>query len=245
MNYKEMKQGIFKERPNRFIAYCEIEGQEEKVHVKNTGRCRELLVPGVKVHLEYNDHPNRKTKYSLITVEKGEKLINIDSQAPNAVVEEALKNGTLQLNGLKSPLVKIKREQTYGHSRFDFYLETSDEKAYMEVKGVTLEQQDYVMFPDAKTERRVKHVQELIKAREAGYRAYILFVIQMEDIRYFTPHVIRHPEFASALYDAYLKGVEILAYTCKVTTDTLTLDQAVPVYLPDYEEIATILQVQN
>lgn len=241
MKYKEIKQGRFIERPNRFIAYCEIEGQIEKVHVKNTGRCRELLVPDIAVYLEYNPHPNRKTAYSLIAVQKGKRLVNIDSQAPNTVAEEALKSGQLTLPGMEK-LIKIKREQTYGKSRFDFYLEDEMHKAFMEVKGATLEQEDFVMFPDAKTERGVKHVEELMKAVEEGYKAYILFVIQMSDIRYFTPHVIRHPEFARALYTAYSKGVKVLAYTCQVEEGTLSLEQPVPVHLPSYEEIEALLK---
>ncbi len=233
MYYGEIKEAIFKERPNRFIAYCEVDGVLEKVHVKNTGRCRELLVPGVRVYLQAHDNPNRKTKYSLITVQKGERLVNIDSQAPNTVVEEALREGKLQLPNMIAPLINIKREKTYGNSRFDFYIQSQDQEAYMEIKGATLEQEDYVMFPDAKTERGTKHVEELIKAVEDGYKAYILFVIQMENIRYFMPHVARDPQFAQALYKANQKGVKILAYECKVTENMLSLTKEVPVHIPD------------
>lgn len=232
MYYNEVKEAIFKERPNRFIAYCEVDGKLEKVHVKNTGRCKELLVPGVKVYLQHHDNPNRKTKYSLITVEKGKRLVNIDSQAPNTVVEEALKKGVIKLPHMSSPLTQIKREQTYGNSRFDFYLESAHEKAFMEIKGATLEQEDYVMFPDAVTDRGTKHIEELIKAVEDGYKAYVLFVIQMENIEYFTPHAQRDPKFAKALYEASQKGVGILVYECKVTADTLEVTREVPVRIP-------------
>lgn len=235
MYYGEVKEAIFKERPNRFIAYCEVEGSLEKVHVKNTGRCKELLVPGVKVYLQVHDNPKRKTKYSLITVQKGDRLVNIDSQAPNTVVEEALKAGSIKLPNMEMPLINIKREKTYGNSRFDFYMQSQNEEAYMEIKGATLEEEDYVKFPDAKTERGTKHVEELIKAVEEGYKAYILFVIQMENIRYFTPHVARDPKFAKALYEASQKGVTILAYECKVTENTLHITKEVPVYIPNHE----------
>lgn len=231
MKYGEMKLGTFKERPNRFIAYCEVDGTLEKVHVKNTGKCKELLVLDAKVYLEVNNNPARKTKYSLITIEKGKRLINMDSQAPNSVAEEALKSGVLILPDMEMPLSLIKREKQYGHSRFDFYLESGDQKAYMEVKGVTLEEDDYVMFPDARTERGVKHIEELIKAKEEGYQAYLLFVIQMKEIRYFTPHVVRHPEFAEALKKAQEAGVHILAYECEVSPDTLVMTKPVKVIL--------------
>lgn len=237
MYYGEVKEAIFKERPNRFIAYCEVGGVLEKVHVKNTGRCKELLVPGTKVYLQVHDNPNRKTKYSLITVQKGNRLVNIDSQAPNTVVEEALKEGRLKLPSLEEPLINIKREKTYGNSRFDFYMQAQNKEAFMEIKGATLEQEDYVMFPDAKTERGTKHVEELIKAVEAGYNAYVLFVIQMENVRYFTPHVERDPKFAQALYEASQKGVKILAYECKVTKNTLSLTREVPVRIPSFKTI--------
>lgn len=231
MQYQKVVSAKFIERPNRFIAYCEVAGQVEKVHVKNTGRCRELLVPSATVYLEESNNPNRKTKYSLIAVQKGDLLINMDSQAPNSVVEEALRSGKVPLEGLEGSLTKIKREVTYGDSRFDFYLEAGMQKAFMEVKGVTLEEDGIVRFPDAPTERGVKHVEELIKAKKAGYEAYILFVVQMEKAQYFTPHEVRHPAFANALREAARQGVKILAYTCKVTPDTLQLQAPLEVKL--------------
>lgn len=231
MQYQKVVVAKFIERPNRFIAYCEVAGQVEKVHVKNTGRCRELLVPSATVYLEESNNPNRKTKYSLIAVQKGDLLINMDSQAPNSVAEEALQLGMVQLEGLEGGLTKIKREVTYGDSRFDFYLEAGMQKAFMEVKGVTLEEDGIVRFPDAPTERGVKHVEELIKAKKAGYEAYILFVVQMEKAQYFTPHEVRHLAFANALREAARQGVKILAYTCKVTPDTLQLQVPLEVKL--------------
>ena len=231
MEYNKIKEAIFIERPNRFIAFCQVEGQREKVHVKNTGRCKELLLEGARVYLEESQNPTRKTKYSLITVEKDERLINIDSQAPNQVVDEALKKGQLCLPGLEGPLEVIKRESTYGTSRFDFYLETAGQKAFIEVKGVTLEEDNYVLFPDAPTERGLKHIKELIAARKEGYKCYVIFVIQMSGVTYFMPHKERHPEFAHALEEASKQGVHLLAYDCLVTPSSLTLGEGVEVRL--------------
>ncbi len=231
MKYEQVTKAIFLERPNRFVAYCEVEGTTHKVHVKNTGRCKELLVPGVVVYLEESQNPNRKTKYSLIAVEKGNLLINMDSQAPNQVVEEALRMENIKLPGIVGPFICIKREKTYGQSRFDFYLETEKEKIFIEVKGVTLEEEGIVRFPDAPTERGVKHVEELISATKEGYKCYVLFVVQMARARYFTPHEARHPEFAKALVNAAQNGVGILAYTCQVAPDTLMIDQPLEVRL--------------
>lgn len=227
MKYDNMIRAIFIERPNRFIALCEVNQEVCKVHVKNTGRCAELLIKGVVVYLEENNDPKRKTKYSLIAVEKGSRLINMDSQAPNEVVEEALTSGKLQLPGLEEGLTFIKREVTYGDSRFDFYIESDEKKGFIEVKGVTLEQEDYVMFPDAPTIRGLKHVEELMIARQEGYYCYILFVIQMKGVRYFKPHVERQEAFAKALKRAEALGVNILAYDCLVTPDKLELHQRV------------------
>ena len=162
MNYKKVIKAKFIERPNRFIAYCKINETIEKVHVKNTGRCRELLIPNCTVYLEESDNANRKTKYSLIAVQKGNRLINMDSQVPNKVVQEALINKTIVLPGLDEEISFIKPEKTYGNSRFDIYLETENKKAFIEIKGVTLEEDGVVLFPDAKTERGVKHIKELI-----------------------------------------------------------------------------------
>lgn len=175
MKYNKIVKGKFIERPNRFIAYCDIDGKVEKVHVKNTGRCKELLIEGCTVYLEESDNPNRKTKYSLVAVEKGKRLINMDSQIPNKVVYEALENGLIQLPGLNEEITYIKPEQKYHDSRFDIYLETKNKKVFIEIKGVTLEENGVVMFPDAKTERGVKHINELIKAKNDGYECYIFF----------------------------------------------------------------------
>lgn len=231
MKYQQMVKATFIERPNRFVAYCEVEGERYKVHVKNTGRCKELLMPGGTVYLEKSNNPNRKTPYSLIAVEKGDLLINMDSQAPNVVVEEALKSGVIQLPNIKEPLQTVKREQTYGQSRFDFYCEAGMEKIFIEVKGVTLEEDGIVRFPDAPTERGVKHLEELISAHQSGYKSYVIFVVQMEEAMYFTPHEKRHPAFAKTLRKAVNSGVEVLAYTCKVTPSSLEIIKPLEVRL--------------
>ncbi len=228
MKYQHIVQAEFVERPNRFIAYVDIEGKREKVHVKNTGRCKELLVKGAKVYLEKSDNPNRSTAYDLVAVEKGNRLVNIDSQAPNKVVEEWLWTRQLFPN-----LVLVRPETTYGKSRFDFYIETKQEKIFMEVKGVTLEEDGVVRFPDAPSERAVKHVEELIQAKRDGYRVFVLFVIQMADVKYFTPNEDTHKEFAQALAKAVEAGVELLAYDCLVTPDTMILQNAVPVEIKE------------
>lgn len=226
MQYNNMKTGIFIERPNRFIAYVMIEGKLEKCHVKNTGRCKELLIEGVEVYVECHNDPKRKTQFSLIGVKKGNTLINMDSQAPNKVVMEWLKAGNLYPNP-----TFLKGEKTYGQSRFDFYMEQLDRKCYIEVKGVTLEENGVAMFPDAPTERGVKHILELCKCIEDGYEAYIIFVIQMKGIKEFRPNTIRQPEFHQALIEANKKGVKILAYDCIVTKNSLIIDQEIPISL--------------
>ena len=179
MKYNKVVEAKFIERPNRFVAYCDINGEIEKIHVKNTGRCKELLVPGCTVYLEESDNPNRKTKYSLISVIKENRLINMDSQVTNKMVCEALKDKSLILPGFDEEITLIKPEKTYENSRFDVYLEGKTKKAFIEIKGCTLEEDNIVKFPDAKTDRGVKHVKELIKAKEDGYLAYIIIVIQM------------------------------------------------------------------
>ena len=199
MNYKNITDGIFRQRLNRFEATVEICGKAETVHVKNTGRCKELLVPGCKVFLERSENPKRKTAYDLTAVEKKREgkpplLINMDSQIPNAAAEEWLKKGNLF-----SKNAKIKREVKFGNSRFDFYIEDGGKKAFLEVKGVTLEKDGIALFPDAPTTRGVKHINELISAKERGFDCYILFVIQMKEISAFMPNRETHPEFADAL----------------------------------------------
>lgn len=231
MNYKTIVEAKFIERPNRFIAYCEIDKVIEKVHVKNTGRCKELLVPNCTVYLEESDNPNRKTKYSLIAVKKGNRLINMDSQIPNKVVQEALMNKTIELPNLDEEITFIKPEKTYGNSRFDIYLETETKKAFIEIKGVTLEEENIVLFPDAKTERGVKHIKELIEAKKEGYYTYVIFVVQMKDVRYFTPNRKMHKELADTLIEAENLGVKVLAYDCKVTPNSIEIKDEVKVKL--------------
>ena len=235
MKYPNIYPGSFIDRPNRFIAYVECAGRTETVHVKNTGRCAELLQPEVPVYIQKSDNPERKTGWDLIAVEKGDRLINMDSQAPNKVAQEWICAG-----GLVPDPVLVKPEYTYENSRFDFYVETKNQKILVEVKGVTLEEDGVVRFPDAPSERAAKHVQELKKARKAGYEAYVLFVIQMKGVRYFTPNRQTHPEFAEALQEAAEAGVKILARDCVVTTDSMTLADEVPVVLgqPELHEMA-------
>lgn len=234
MKYNHIVPAKFLERPNRFIAYVEIAGRKETVHVKNTGRCRELLQPGASVYLEKSDNPARKTQYDLVAVQKGDLLINMDSQAPNKVVEEWLRTGELFPD-----VVTVRPETTYGNSRFDFYVETSSERIFIEVKGVTLEEDGVVRFPDAPSERAVKHVEELVQAHRDGYQVYVLFVIQMEEARFFTPNKDTHPAFAQALIEAAGQGVEVLAYSCSVTPDSLQIKSPVPVKLGEPEAFVT------
>lgn len=226
MNYEHIVEGRFLERPNRFIAMVDIEGRIQKVHVKNTGRCRELLKEGVQVYLNKSDNAGRSTAYDLVTVRKGNRMINMDSQAPNKVVLE-----WLQMGILFPDVVSIRPEASYGNSRFDFYIETQRDKIYMEVKGVTLEENGVVRFPDAPSDRAVKHLEELIAAKQEGYQAFVMFVIQMESVEYFTANCDTHPEFALALQKAAKAGVQILAYDCEVTTQSMMVNHPVPVLL--------------
>lgn len=230
MKYRHIVPGAFVERPNRFVAYVDIAEKREKVHVKNTGRCKELLTEGARVYLEKSSNPNRSTAYDLVAVEKGNRMINMDSQAPNKVVEE-----WLLTKELFPDLILVRPETIYGQSRFDFYVETKQEKILLEVKGVTLESEGVVRFPDAPSERAVKHVEELIRARAEGYRTMILFLVQMEDVLYFVPNEETHRAFADALVRARAAGVEILAYDCMVTADSMAVHRQVPVYLKESE----------
>ena len=266
MKYNHVLSGTFLQRPNRFIAHVLIDSKEEICHVKNTGRCHELLIPGCIVYCAVSDNLQRKTKFDLIAVEKrvtyptitnhqeipvatttsseaietngatnskadpGSShllLVNMDSQAPNAAVKEWLQSDA-------SPFGKIdylKPECKFGNSRFDFYLEKENRKIFLEVKGVTLEDNGIVLFPDAPTERGVKHVRELIHCHEQGFETWVLFVVQMECALYFTPNRKTHPQFADALREAQEAGVQLLAYTCKVTPAAMTLDKALPIVL--------------
>ena len=226
MRYTNIMAGKFLARPNRFIAHVEIAGREEIVHVKNTGRCKELLLPGATVYVQHFPEGKRKTKYDLIAVEKQNLLINMDSQAPNKVVQEWLME--------QEPFGKItylKPECKHGDSRFDFYLETEAKKMFIEVKGVTLEEKGVVMFPDAPTERGVKHVQELCHCLEQGYEAAIIFVVQMSGSRYFTPNRRTHAAFVTALEQAAASGVQLMALTCAVTPDSLIINGTLPIHL--------------
>ena len=224
MKYNNIVEGIFIERPNRFIAYVEVDGVVNKCHVKNTGRCKELLIKGVKVYLEKSDNPNRKTQYSLIAVQKGDILINIDSSAPNKVVKEWLEVHTEELG-----ITVLKPEKTYNKSRLDFYYETKDKKVYMEVKGVTLLDGDVARFPDAPTERGIKHIEHLIELKKQGYETYIMFVIQCKGVKRFEPNDVTHKAFGDVLREAYKTGVNVVAYDCVVTKQYIEIDKAVRV----------------
>jgi len=226
MKYKETEKAVFLKRPNRFIAEVEIQGKRETVHVKNTGRCKELLIPGAEVILEKSGNPNRKTKYDLICVNKQGRLVNMDSQIPNKAAEEWIKKG-----GLFPEEVTIRPEKKYGNSRFDLYVESPVRRAFVEVKGVTLEENNIVRFPDAPTVRGIKHVEELIHCMEEGYEAYLLLVIQMKGVKKFMPNWDTQPEFGEALIKAEKAGVKILARDCLVTEDTIEIQEEVPVDL--------------
>ncbi|AGA68359.1 sugar fermentation stimulation protein [Desulfitobacterium dichloroeliminans LMG P-21439] len=226
MHYKNIRAGKFISRPNRFIARVEINGKEEVCHVKNTGRCKELLLPGVEVYVQEADYEHRKTKFDLIGVRKGNRLINMDSQVPNKVFREWLE-GREYFQDLRL----IKPESKFQTSRFDFYLEAAQRKIFVEVKGVTLEEEGVVLFPDAPTERGVKHILELCQAIDAGYDAYIVFIIQMKDVKFFTPNAKTHQAFAEALIQAKNHGVKILALDCEVTEDSIEARDFVEVRL--------------
>ena len=226
MQYGKILPARFLSRPNRFVARVEAEGEELVCHVKNTGRCWELLVPGATVWLEESPNPSRKTKFDLIAVEKGDRLINMDAQAPNKVFGEWAAAG-----GFREGLTLLRPETTYMSSRFDFYWESSKGRGFVEVKGATLEEDGVVRFPDAPTLRGVKHLDELVKAHKAGYEAAVCFVIQLEDVRWFAPNDVTHPEFGQALRRAAQAGVEILAMDCAVTPQSLTMGKSVPIRL--------------
>lgn len=220
MKYSNIVKGAFVSRTNRFIANCEMDGKLQICHVKNTGRCKELFVEGATVYLQKADNPNRKTLYDLIAVQKGNRLINIDSQVVNGV---ALEYMPVLFDNIKL----IKPECVYRNSRFDIYLETETDKIFVEVKGVTLEKDGTALFPDAPTERGVKHLKELQKAVADGYKAFVLFVIQMDNALHFEPNRITHPEFAEELKNAQKNGVTVLAYSCTVTPDEIKIKDKV------------------
>lgn len=228
MKYESIIPGRFLARPNRFIAYVDVDGKQVIAHVKNTGRCRELLTPGATLYLQDwgDDHKGRKTRYDVIAVEKGSLLVNMDAQAPNKVFAEWANSGRFV-----SGLTLLRPETTWGSSRFDFYWETAEKRGFTEVKGVTLEENGYVRFPDAPTQRGVKHLEELIRAQEAGYEAAVCFVIQMEGMRCFSPNDKTHPAFGDALRKAAKAGVRVLAMECHVTPETLEITREVAVVL--------------
>ncbi len=231
MKYEKIVSAQFLSRPNRFVAQVLLDGEEISVHVKNTGRCRELLIPDSVVYLEDFSYRQGKRKllYDLIAVRKGNLLINMDSQAPNKVAGEALENGSIKLPDM-SELTIIHPEKVYGDSRFDFYIEDKNsEKGFVEVKGVTLESDGIASFPDAPTDRGVKHIKELVRAMENGYHSYVLFVIQMSGIKLFTPNDATHRKFGDTLRYAAEKGVHILAYECAVTPDSLEITRAIQI----------------
>ena len=224
MRYERVVTGRFISRPNRFIAKVEVDGKEETVHVKNTGRCKEILRPGVTVVLFDSENPERKTRYDLIAAYKGDMLINIDSQAPNKAFQEFI-----PVSGLFGDDPLIHPEYTHGDSRFDFYIENGERKIFVEVKGVTLEHDGICSFPDAPTERGLKHLRGLKRAVDEGYECYAAFVIHMKPMVYLTPNYATHEEFGQVLEEVNKAGVGILAYDCIVEPDSMTVDSPVPV----------------
>ncbi|MBQ3193001.1 MAG: DNA/RNA nuclease SfsA [Oscillospiraceae bacterium] len=225
MTYTNMHPGIFLARPNRFIAHIDMEGQTEIVHVKNTGRCRELLPVGARVWCQKSDNPARKTKFDLITVKKGDRLINMDSQAPNIAAGEWLRSGGL------GNAENVRAEVKHGDSRFDFSFSLNGKPCFLEVKGVTLETDGVCAFPDAPTERGAKHLRGLTRAVQEGYGGYVLFVIQMENVKYLHPNDATDPEFGKALREAAANGVQVLAVDCNVTVEEMKIGKFVPVVL--------------
>jgi len=226
--YAKVSSGFFVRRINRFVADVEVCGKTERVHVKNTGRCKELLLPGTVVYLNETTNQNRTTKFDLVTVEKGDRFINVDSGAPNIVFREFLQSGQY-LDGVTF----VKPEARYGASRFDFYVEADKRRIFIEVKGVTLEENGVVLFPDAPTQRGVKHLDELTNCRSDGYEGRVVFVVQMRGVRYFTPNRKMHPAFGAALDRARNAGIAVEAYDCFVTQDSMTIGRAVEVRLAD------------
>lgn len=226
MKYTQpITEGTFLARPNRFIAHIQIDGKEEICHVKNTGRCRELLTKGATVYCADCLSPSRKTRYDLIAVQKGQRLINMDSQAPNAAAKTWLQAGGL------GEIEALKAEYTFGNSRFDFSFLKNGKRCFLEVKGVTLETDGVCAFPDAPTQRGVRHLQELKRLQQEGYGCYVLFVIQMADVKYLHPHDATDPAFGKALREAAAAGVTVLCYDCAVTPDTMTIGKPVSVRL--------------
>ncbi len=230
MQYSDIHKAVFLERPNRFIAHCTVDGMLETVHVKNTGRCRELLVPGATVYLEKSSNPNRKTSYDLVTVETPFGLVNMDAAAPNQVAGELLRAGAI----LSSPTL-VQPEVRFGASRLDFYAENDRQRLFVEVKGVTLRQGEWAVFPDAPTVRGAKHMGELVQAVAQGYRAMALLIVQMGGCTAFRPNRETDPAFCRALRDARAAGVEVRAVDCRVTPNTVTANRELPVDLDGHK----------
>lgn len=232
VKYDRIRTGFFESRPNRFIAQVKLDGRIETCHVKNTGRCRELLIPGASVYLQEADKPERKTRFDLVAVRHQDgRIVNIDSQIPNKIVGEWLEKGQLF-----SKAAQIYPERRFGNSRFDFYVEDGKRKAFLEVKGVTLDEGGTARFPDAPTERGVRHMRELVSCLEAGYEAYLIFVVQMKGIREVQANWVRHREFGEVLAEIADRGVQVLAFDCQVTSEEIVLDQQLPVNFDNYEE---------
>lgn len=226
MEYKNIRQAKFISRKNRFTAEILIDGKVQLCHVKNTGRLKELLLKDARVYVEEHDDASRKTRFSLIAVQKGGEVVNIDSQAPNKVFYEWVRNG-----GFIDGVTLIKPEKTFGNSRFDCYIEAGDRKMFVEVKGVTLEKNGVALFPDAPTERGVKHLRELCECKKEGYEASIVFVVQMKGVHSFTPNSDTHAEFAKTLKECALCGVDVICVDCEVTPSTLKIDERVKIRL--------------
>jgi len=226
MTYPNVSPAVFLSRPNRFIAHALLDDAEVICHVKNTGRCKELLVHGATVYIQKSESPLRKTQYDLIAVRKGPRLINMDSQAPNRVFYERLQNGRY----IES-ITRIKPEARFGTSRFDFYVEAGERRIFIEVKGVTLEEDGVALFPDAPTERGVRHLRELAQCVAVGYEAHVVFVVQMSEVCYFTPNDTTHVAFGEALRDAAAAGVEVAALDCIVEPDRLEINGEIPIKL--------------
>lgn len=226
MRYQNIVPAKFLFRPNRFIAKVELEGKELTVHVKNTGRCKELLAPGAIVYMEKASNPERKTPYDIVAVDKGGRIVNMDAQAPNKLFQEWAEAGRF-----RPDLTLLRPETTWGRSRFDFYWETVEKKGFVEVKGCTLEVGNWTYFPDAPTERGVKHLEELLLARQQGYEATLCVLVQMAGVDGFSPNDRTHPAFGDALRKAAAEGVEILAYECAVTPEEVYITNKVPVKL--------------
>lgn len=233
MKYKSIRKAVFLERINRFVAMIEIDGKTEKCHVKNTGRCKELLLPNIPIYVQESNKPGRKTGYDLISVQQTERIVNIDSQIPNALVKEFLEK-----TAYFSEAQSIKMEKKFGSSRFDLYVEAGQRKIFIEVKGVTLDVGGTARFPDAPTERGVRHLNELMKCIQEGYEAYLFFVIQMKGPKVLEPNWQTHPQFAQTLLKARESGVRIIAYDCTVAESSIEISEPIPVKIAEKSDFS-------